>query len=442
MGRNRLIGLFLVCNTIIAVAQTFNVNETVKLKQFLALESEESGKKNYQQLGIQNLETVDWTKIDGLVWNSNGCLDSMTWFRKKLGGDLDLSGFAELRYVVCVYNGINSIDVTGCTDLLYFDCYSNYLTSVDVTTNINLEWICCRWQNAPLREIDLTHNPKLYHFCGSGNQFEYIDISKNPELRDFFCRTNRLKKIDVSNNLKLKEVYLYQNQLEELNFSNHPALELLTCYDNQLEKLDVSGCPNLKLLHTYNNNLKELKIDYVDIDELKCQNNCLTFSTLPNLRSWGNFNYTDQKPIILKVHSNVVDVSSEYMINGNITDFFWVDGIVPIAQNSGVLMFANSIKNVRFWAVNAASFPGLILEYTVELNSPVSVDMPQDIGIYASGNRLYLSTNNPLVATIYTISGSVVGQLSIGENVQVISLPKGIYIVKLSNGMMRKVMIQ
>ena len=436
------IGLFLFCGIVITVAQTLNVNETDKLKQFLALESVESGKKNYQQLGIQSLETMDWSKINGLVWNVNGRLDSLTWNNKKLGGNLNLSDFAELRYILCVFNGITSINVTGCTVLRYFDCFNNNLTSVDVSTNINLEWICCRWQNTSLKEIDLTHNPKLYHFCGTGNEFELMDLSKNPELEDFFCAATRLKKIDVSKNLKLKRVYLRGNQLTELDFSKHPELETLTCYDNQLETLDVSGCPKLKSLLAYNNNLKGLKIDYIDMDELQCQNNCMTFSTLPKLKSCGNFVYADQKPIIIKTLSNIVDVSSEYNINGNLTEFFWVDGIVPIEQKGGVFTFNSSANNFDFWAVNATSFPGLIVKYAVELYATVSVDTLQDIDMYANGNRLYIKTNNALTVAIYTISGALVGQFSISEGEQVIPLLKGIYIVRLNNGMVRKIMIQ
>lgn len=447
------IGLFLCCGMMLAVAQTLNVSETAKLKLFLASESAEPGKKNYQQLGVQNLETIDWTKVNGLVWNANGRLDSIKWNDKQLGGSLDISGFTEIRYILCVYNalrpngirlenGIKSIDVTGCTNLRYFDCYNNNLTSVDVTTNINLEWICCRWQNTSLKKIDLTHNPKLYHFCGTGNQFESIDISKNSELRDFFCAATLLKKVDVSKNLKLQSVYLRGNQLTELNFSNHPELETLTCYDNQLASLNVSGCPKLKTVQAHNNHLKELKIDYMHIDELTCQDNYLTFSTLPKLKSWGKFVYADQKSIILKVPSNKVDLSSEYRIDGNITTFFFIEGGSPIEEKEGVFVYNSSTKNVTIWAVNATSFSGLILKYNVEFNAAVSVAIPQDIEMYANGNRLYLRTNCPLTATVYTILGVVAGQLSVGEGEQMISLSKGVYIVRLSNGMVRKVVIQ
>ena len=443
------LGIFLCWGVKIAVAQTLNLNEIDKLKQFLVLESAEAGKKNYQQLGIQSLETMDLSKVNGLVWNVNGRLDSLTWSNKKLGGDLDLSGFTELRYIQCTDNrypvaglyidGLHSIDVTDCISLVYFDCYNNGFTSLDVSTNINLEWICCRWQNAPLKEIDLTHNPKLYHFCGSGNQFEYMDISNNPELRDFFCRTNRLKKIDVSNNLKLKEVYLYQNQLEELDFSNHPELEFLSCYDNQLETLDVSGCPKLKTLTAQNNQLKELKIDYLDMDVLRCQNNYLSFSTLPRLKSWVDFTYAAQKTIKLTFPANTVDLRSEYRIGGNISEFFWTNN--PKESNEGMFTFDNTLKNLTCYVTNSL-YPGIMLTYDIELLSSQSVDMLRDIEVYAIENMLYLKTNRPLTAEIYRVTGDLAYQLTIVEGENMVPLVKGIYIVKLSNGLVRKVLIR
>ena len=440
---------FLLCGIILITAQTLNSSETAKLKSFLDQESAESGKKNYQQLGIQNLETVDWKNVTGLVWNSNDLLDSLRWVRLRLGGDLDLSGFTEVRYIQCTHNeyfinglfidGLRSIDVTGCTSLLYFDCYNNSFTSLDISTNINLEFLCCRWQNNALKELDLTHNPKLWHFCGTGNQFEYIDISKNPELIDFFCAVTNLKAIDVSKNLKLKEVYLRGNQLTELDFSNHPALEYLTCYDNQLTKLNVSGCPNLKTLEAHNNQLKEIKIDYLDMNKFTCQNNYLTFSTFPRLKSPESMQYAPQKTVKLSVPSNIVDLSSEYTINGVKSIFRWTNYISPI-DNDGVFTLNTSLQNILCYVTNA-SYPGIMLTYDIELFSAQSADLLQDIGVYAVGNQLVLKTDRPLTAEIYTATGALVKQLNINDGEYMIPMPKGVYIVKLNNGMIQKLFL-
>ena len=426
---------------IVVTAQTLNNEETAKLKLFLTQESEEPGTKNFQQLGIQDLETVDWETVTGLVWNINGRLDSMRWQSKKLGGDLDLSGFAEIRYIRCDFNRLNTINVMGCAGLLYFDCYNNNFTSLDVSTNIHLEQFCCRWQYVELKELDLTNNPKLWHFCGTGNKFESLDISNNPELINFYCAATNLKTIDVSKNPKLQRVYLRGNQLIELDFSNHPDLEYLTCYDNQLQTLDVSGCPNLKTLLVYNNQLKEIKIDYLEMDELNCQHNYLSFSNIPELQSCEVFMFNPQKTIQLSVPSNIVDFSNEYRIGGIVSDFNWTNNYQPTEIREGVFSVDNSYKNLTCWMTNSR-FPGLILTCEIELLATQSVDMLQETDVYAIGNLLYLKTNRPVTAEIYMVSGALAQQFTIVEGEYAIPMTAGIYIVKFSNGVMRKVVIR
>jgi hypothetical protein len=431
---------FFLFGIIIVHSQTLNSNETAKLKLFLAQESDESGKKNYQQLGIQNLETVDWKKVTGLSWNANGRLDSINWYMKKLGGNLDVSGFAELDFIYCESNGITSIDVTGCVDLFYFWCLRNNLTSIDISTNKNLESFCCRYQaNGALKELNLTNNPKLWYFCGSGNQFEHIDISKNTELETFSCRLNKLKSIDVSNNKKLNRLFLRENQLTELVLTNHSDLNYLECFGNQLTTLDVSGCPNLKRLEAYNNRLKEIKIGLLDMDILMCEDNAMTFSTLPKLKSCTDFVYAPQQDITLAVSSNVADLSSEYSIDGKISEFAWSTN--PSESKEGIFTFQSSLKTVTC-SVKNTSFPALTLKYNITLNSSQSIDTPNDIDIYANNSLLYLKTNQPLTATIYTTSGALVNQLAITESETVIPLPAGIYLIKLSNGLVRRVIIR
>ena len=431
---------FLLCGIVLLTSQTPIAVETAKLKSFLTQESTETGKKNFQQLGVQNLETIDWKKVDGLVWNANGRLDSIKWLNKNLGGNLDLNGFAELCYIHCESNGITSIDVKGCVDLAYFWCLRNKLTSIDISTNVNLESFCCRYQdNAALKKIDLSNNPKLWYFCGSGNSFEHMDISNNPELSTFSCRLNKLQHIDVSNNTKLTRLFLQGNQLEELSVLNHPDLYHVECFGNQLKTLDVSGCPNLTILQANNNLLKEIKIDVLDMDELSCMGNYMTFSTLPKPKSCTKFEYAPQKDINLSVASNTVNLSSEYKIGNTISTFSWTNA--PTESKEGVFTFQNTLKNTTC-SVKNATFPDLTLKYNITLNSTQSVDAPQDIEIFTINNLLYLKTNQPLSATIYTVTGMLVNQLSIIEGETVIPMSSGIFIVKLSNGLIRKVMIR
>ena len=82
------------------------------------------------------------------------------------------------------------------------------------------------------------------------------------------------------------------------------------------------------------------------------------------------------------------------------------------------------------------------LEAMIKQYMPVSVGKMQDVNIFANGNMLYLRSNCPLTAIIYTVTGAVANQLTIDEGEYTLPLSKGIYIVKLSNGLTHKVVIQ
>ena len=87
-------------------------------------------------------------------------------------------------------------------------------------------------------------------------------------------------------------------------------------------------------------------------------------------------------------------------------------------------------------------FPGLILTCEIELLATQSVDMLQETDVYAIGNLLYLKTNRPVTAEIYMVSGALAQQFTIVEGEYAIPMTAGIYIVKFSNGVMRKVVIR
>ncbi|MDR1407348.1 MAG: hypothetical protein LBJ23_04800, partial [Tannerella sp.] len=115
-------------------AQTLNADETARLRSFLEQESAQAGKKNHEQLGITQLENVDWKTVPGLVWNTGGRLDSLMWIERNLAGDLDISLFTALRVVHCETNSLRSLDVSGNTAMVYMDCFENELTELDITT--------------------------------------------------------------------------------------------------------------------------------------------------------------------------------------------------------------------------------------------------------------------------------------------------------------------
>lgn len=469
-------------------AQTFNADEVAKIKTFLTQASSEEGMKNFEQLGITNIESVDWSAVNGLNWNASGNLKTILWASKKLSGNLDISGFTELQKVHCEYNALQSIDVTGCTNLSYMDCYNNEFTTIDLTTNANLDSFCCRYNK--LKEIDLTKNMKLIYFCGSGNQFEYFDLSNNPELTTFYCASNRLKSIDFSNNPKLRRTYLRSNQLTSLDFSKNNKLEHITCYKNKLETLNFSGCSVLNHIECYENQLKTLnlagcsKLEYMtcrdniltelDVSDspklitLTCQNNrlktlimktskmetlfCeenqLTIANLPIINSIKNYIYTPQASVSASYPINSIDLKNEYLIDGIPSEFTWTDKnstpVIPIKNENGIFEFDKSyLGNTLTCKITNEKFPDLITVYYITLSSSVANDLLEKAAsIYSLAGSIYLKTDQPMTAKIYSITGTLVRQIALDGGESVVSLPNGLYLVALSNGTVQKVIVR
>lgn len=467
-------------------AQTYNAQEVAKLKAFLIQNSAEKGKKNYEQLGVASLDAVDWKNVSGLKWNANGRVESINWKEKKLGGDLDVSGFTDLLVMHCERNQLQSLNVTGNTKMTYLDCFNNEFKSIDISTNVNLTRFCCRYNQ--LTKLDVTHNPKLTFLCSSGNRFEHIDLSNNAELVEFYAANGKLKSIDLSHNPKLKEVALRTNQLTSLDVSNLTKLENLTCYENKLTtfkasgckslklirayenkitSLDVSGCTALETLAFYSNNLAELdvsecpNIEFISLmnngthtlklppnpsDKLRimCERNRFTFSTLPRpsfLRS-----YAPQAKVTLSAPSDKIDLRSEYKLNGVASVFVWTDRgapVIPEANRDGLFSFAESyVGKTLTCTVTTPAYPKLTMTYEVSLTEPVAnIIVESEVAFRTQRELLCLTASRPVTVHIYTIIGALLRKQRLSEGETCFTLPQGIYIVSLSNGTVRKIVI-
>lgn len=467
-------------------AQTYNTQEVAKLKTFLIQNSAEKGKKNYEQLGVAPLDAIDWKNVPGLKWNANGRVESINWKEKKLGGDLDVSGFTDLLVMRCERNQLQSLNVAGNTKMTYLDCFNNEFKSIDISTNINLTHFCCRYNQ--LTKLDVTHNPKLTFLCSSGNRFEQIDLSNNPELVEFYAANGKLKSIDLSHNPKLKDVALRTNQLTSLDVSNLTKLESLTCYENKLTTFNASGCKSLKLIRAYENKITSLdvsgctalntlafysnKIEELDVSgcpniefislmnngthtlklppnpsnklQIMCERNCFTFSTLPRPAFLSS--YAPQAKVKLSAPSDKIDLKSEYKMNGTTSVFVWTDKgapVIPEANRDGLFSFAESyVGKTLTCTVTNPTYPKLTMTYEVSLTEPVAnVSVEPEVSFRTQREQLCLTATRPVTVHIYTIIGALLRKQSLSEGETCFTLPQGIYIVSLSNGTVRKIVI-
>lgn len=283
------------------------VNELSNLQQFLK-ESNAKGVTNAEQLGINNLS--DPSIWQGVVWDGKNFI-SIRWHKKDLTGDLDLSGFQELRelnlsnnYLLtlkadecpnlqivdvsdndlqeldlsncnllkeifcsnnrltslniqnctslenldCSYNQLSVLSLFGVTSLVYLNCQSNNISDLSINNLRGLQTLLCANNN--MAQMLLLGCGSLAYLDCSGNQLYNLNVDDVPNLIQINCAWNNLSYIDLSNRYSLTQVVCNDNNLQVLDLSNCPNLTYLNCENNELAQVILAGD---NALYNYNN---------------------------------------------------------------------------------------------------------------------------------------------------------------------------------------------
>lgn len=297
----------------------FNQAEINQLKQFL-MQASYNG-YNYQLLQIEKAEDIEKALTEGkakVTWkevNGKQRVTEITWEKKKLYGNLDLSGFTELTALNCFDNSIFSINLAGVTKLNYLDCSLNEIQNLNLEGAINLKELKCT--NTKLESLKLPQTPTLTHINCSSNGLTELDLTGLTNLGSLICNTNKLTTIDLSPVKNLTLLNCAVNQLESLDLFHTGEITLLDCSVNPLTTLDLSPLKKLNAFSCTDTDLKTLDLSVVPtlvnlncsdckltdinlsglnvLEELYCQGNQLTSLELGNLRQLQSLNCPNNK---------------------------------------------------------------------------------------------------------------------------------------------------
>ena len=399
-------------------------------------------------------------KFDGKYFKN---LEALSCGFTKLSS-LDLSDNIKLIQLHCSNNELTELDVSKNVNLQKLSCPSNQLTSLDVSKNINLEILYC--DSNQLTSLDVSKNVNLEWLNCSSNQLTYLDVSKNINLEGLYCSSNQLTSLDVSKNISLKWLYCESNQLTSLDVSKNVNLEQLSCYSNQLTSLDVSKNHKLYILMFNSNNITSLSIPKEhNMGLFGASENQLKFSTMQgNYKAIQYSNWNPQATLQggTKGYFDVLDLSSEYLIDGEVTTYNWYDK----ANKEEVNMYAlkgkfyaspeNAGKTLICQMTNEL-FPGFILEYEVTIKDEMissrnaKTTIPEGFKLVGSqGKHKALEsvqlTPNPVVdilkvnttskvesANVYSYTGKEVKRIPTVYNneLNLQDLPSGIYMISI-----------
>lgn len=474
-------------------AQAHDSTEIAKLRKFLLQESAEEGMKNYQQLGLTRIDTVDWLNVAGLSWNKQSyLLERISWSNKKLSGHLDLGGFQALKYLLCSFNDIQSVNVTNVPSLAQFDLYENKLDAIDLTTNPQVYYVRVGYNN--IRKIDLTNNSNLAFLCCTGNQVEVLDLSDKTKIHTLYCVNNNLTSLKLDNCTALKELLCGSNNLTTLEMNNLPSLETFSCVTNSLTELtfsncialkealcgynkltslDFSSCEKLTTLRCNDNELVSLKIEPCDqlttlscennlldsliisenapLSALSCGSNRLTFLTLPPItKMLTTYTYAPQKYVALESRYDSIDLSDLYWIDETKTRYTWFyknTTISPVEENEGVFAFDESYVGETFIcrAQNAA-FPQLVMHYDVTFTQSdgvgnVNPEMKTNV-VFASEGFVHVETASLADVKIYTMQGALALTKRVAEGRSDLPIGRGMYVVVVGNDEGKRVIVR
>lgn len=111
---------------------------------------------------------------------------------------------------------------------------------------------------------------------------------------------------------------------------------------------------------------------------------------------------------------------------------------IPARDNEGILYETMEDGSVKVTIRNVTE----PLTLTISGINPTSnMILESDIAAWSYNGTIYVKTNEKAELTLYTVSGQLLMQQNISEGTTSITIPKGIYIVKLDNGFSKKVSV-
>jgi uncharacterized protein YjdB len=216
------------------------------------------------------------------------------------------------------------------TGIISIDCYNIQLSSLDVTRCTALKYLSC-YQNQ-LAELNLSNNPNLIKLDCGINNIQTLDLANKAELTELDCSGNNLTALNVQQNTKLTKLRIIGNYISLLDVSKNNALT-----------------------------------------NLECSSNRLTYATMPIPHAqWQTYEYRGQKPIIIPKDINAgteFDLSNQYSINGNITDYVWkkksnanlLQPGTDYTISAGKTIFLKSQTDSVYCEMSNATFPNCYL---------------------------------------------------------------------------------
>ena len=123
-----------------------------------------------------------------------------------------LSGIEELPYLETLYlggNGLKVPDFSGLPNLVMVSCGRDRYENI-IFDNPKLVYLYII--ATPLKELDTSRLPALWHLDSFGNPLERLSFSANPDLWQIALEGSEIRELDLSANPKIGVLFLKENE--------------------------------------------------------------------------------------------------------------------------------------------------------------------------------------------------------------------------------------
>lgn len=391
---------------------------------------------------------------------------------------IDLSAAPNLRSLYCQNNALTTLDLGGCKLLTDLNCANNKLSSISLDATPVLETV-----NLSDNELTGTFAYKsstLQHLNISGNAYTGVNLNSNTNLDVLKCAETSVKSVATTSNA-ISVIMCGNSAVSSMTINGKmPSLRDVFAENNKLSKLNVEDASNLDYLAVENNQLKTVNLPSTNFYAYTCDNNKLSFNSLPKDGQVKHLSYANQQsniditsklkrvrndkgewvyylltcektsdyntlklPYVLNIQDLVEDNSASYTYksvdeNGEVSDIAKSDMIIKVASiYKGLVAFKKPFREVYVEFTNS-DYPDLKQQTThfVVANSEDEVltdinnvtTVANGLDIKAGSGVLTLTASRPQSVKVYNMSGQLMWQGTV-EGTQDIQLVTGVYLV-------------
>lgn len=250
------------------------------------------------------------------------------------------------------------------------------LSNIDLTEMSSLRELSI--DGAGLYDIDLKWNLCLNKLRLTGNNFSTLNIRgfndamQKTLLRDINLSNNNMQKVILNDMGTIHHLDLSHNQLDSLSFKDADNIETLNLSYNNLTELNLNYCTLMTRCDLSHNSLTSIVMptEY-SLTDFICNDNNLTFASLPQLPDVKGYIYAPQADISIPAKATGVDLQEtnregkttytwtttegEPLVEG--TDYSITDGMTSFLEPA--------IGKMVKCTMTSTLFPELTLQTTV-----------------------------------------------------------------------------